>query len=301
MRYVLLATMCLGLAACSKGSENRTANLKTYDVAEPAASNFAPKPNAPAVAEPIAVSVPKMAYSYKYSFVLTGTSIAKAQEAHVALCDKLGPARCQVLAMDSEASDEQVAKASLKIRVASAIARQFGSQLEQAVAGAGGRAVSRSITAEDVSKDMSDTAARLHQRELLVARLTEVLRTRKGSVAELVEAERSVAAAQEEIDQARSWLGELQGRVAMSTIDIDYAAAAPTVEHVGGGIGDAVSASGNLFVIGIGAILRMFIFLGPWLILGGLGWWGWRRFRPSLAGEAGAGPDADIADDAPPS
>ena len=281
MRVLVLATMCLGLAACSKSAD--TSKVASFDIAEPAteAPAAAPKVTAPGAAA-INVSVPRMAYSYKYSFILPGTSIAHAQEAHVALCDRLGPARCQLLAMDSASGDAQVAKATLKLRVASAIARQFGVALEKAVSNAGGRAVDQSITAEDVSKDMVDTQARIHQRELLVGRLTEILRTRKGTVAELVEAERSVAAAQEELDQAKGWLTELEGRVAMSTIDIDYAAAAATTDHVGSTVGDTFVASGNAFVIAMGGIMRLIIFLGPWAILGALGWWGWRRLRPLL-------------------
>ena len=289
MRVLVLATMCLGLGACSKSAD--THKVAAFDVAEPAAeAAAAPKPAAPGAAA-INVSVPRMAYSYKYSFILPGTSIAQAQDAHVALCDRLGPTRCQLLAMDSESGDAQVAKATLKLRVASAIARQFGVALEKAISNAGGRAVDHSITAEDVSKDMVDTQARINQRELLVARLTEILRTRKGTVAELVEAERSVAGAQEELDQAKGWLTELEGRVAMSTIDIDYAAAAATTEHVGNTVGDTFAASGNAFVIAIGAILRLIIFLGPWAILGALGWWGWRRLRPLLPRTAPAPSD----------
>lgn len=295
MRCLLVVTMCLSLAACSKESDKQAQSLKMYDVEQPAALPMAPPaPPAERVTGPITVSVPKMAYSYRYAFVLPGTSIAKAQEAHVALCDRLGAGRCQVLALSGEAADESIAKASLKLRVASAIARQFGASLEKAVSGAGGRAVSRSITAEDVSKDMSDTEARLHQRELLVERLMEVLRTRKGTVAELVEAERSVATAQEEVDQAKSWLTELRSRVAMSTIDVDYAAAARATEHVGGGIGDTFAASAGAFAIAIGAFVRVLIFAAPWLIFVGLGFWGWRRMRRLRPIPSGR--DADAAD-----
>lgn len=287
MRYVILLALCLG--ACSKPSDAPDQAMTSHDVAEPASAAGA-KPGAPAA---IAVSVPKMAYSYKYAFVLPGTSIAKAQQAHIALCDQLGAARCQVLALDNRTADASISQATLKIRVESALARQFGAALEKAVSGAGGRAVSQSIAAEDVSKALSDTQARLRQREMLVERLTEVLRTRKGSVAELVEAERSVAAAQEEIDQARSWLAELQGRVAMSTIDIEYSAAAAASGHVGNGIGDTFIASASAFLIGVGAILRLLIFLAPWLILAALGWWVWRRLGAHIPRSFRRGPGAE--------
>lgn len=282
MRIVLLAMACLTMAGCSKPSDGvDPARHQDLEAIAPAAPTSAPAANKPAASttEPVKVSIPKMAYAYKYSFSLPGGAVTAAQQAHVALCDQLGPARCQVLALDSQAGDEQATGASLKLRVDSSVARQFGAELEKAIGAAGGHAITRSMTAEDVSKDMVDSTARINQRELLVARLTEILRTRKGSVGDLVEAERSVTAAQEELDQAKGWLNELQGRVAMSTIDIDYQAIAASTTHVGGGVADAFPASASAFLIGIGAILRVLIFLAPWGALGALGWWGSRRLR----------------------
>ena len=203
--------------------------------------------------------------------------------------------------MATVAGDEHAPRASLKLRVASASARQFGVALENAVSGAGGRAVDRTITAEDVSKDLIDTQARIRQRELLIERLTEILRTRKGTVDELVEAERSVAAAQEELDQARAWLTELQGRVAMSTIEVDYSAtvAAAPVEHAGSSIGETFAASGHAFVIAMGAVLRLLIFSGPWLIVAAIGWWGGRRAWQRIRGNPDTGEDEAPEGEAP--
>jgi len=82
--------------------------LRTFDVQEeppPAALvNYAPLeqvapagPSAPASA--IAVTVPRIAYTYGYSFRLDRDRIAMVQERHLALCRRLGPALCRVTAM----------------------------------------------------------------------------------------------------------------------------------------------------------------------------------------------------------
>ncbi|MEO8375286.1 MAG: DUF4349 domain-containing protein [Sphingomonas bacterium] len=302
MRIMFLGVFCLGLGACNESPAGGQ-KMVAYEVVAPVGTPPPPpevKPPAPQ-ADAIAVSVPRMAYSYRYSFVLPGPAIARAQQAHLALCDRLGPARCQLLAMATVAGDEHTPRASLKLRVASASARQFGMALENAVAGAGGRAADRAIIAEDVSKDLVDTQARIHQRELLIERLTEILRTRKGTVDELVEAERSVAAAQEELDQAKAWLTELQGRVAMSTIEVEYVAtvAAAPVEHAGDSIGETFAASGHAFLIAMGAVLRVLIFSGPWLILAAIGWWGGRRAWRRIRGAADAGEDETPEGEAP--
>lgn len=287
--------------------------LNSYDIAASPAQSYAsvaldaPAPPAdkpPAsgddsdaargAADPIAVAVPRVAYKYAYAFSLPGMAIPAAQHAHVALCDRLGPARCQVLGMESKAGDGEPASGALKLRVDSSIARRFGDALQGAIGRAGGHADSRSIEAEDVSKDMVDTAARLKQRELLVARLTEVLRTHNGKVGELVEAERSVAAAQEEIDQARGWLAELQARVAMSTIDVNYAAIAPQPVPVSNTIGDSVANSAASVATAFGGLLRLAIYLAPWVVFGVLAWFGLRRFLPRWP--TLAGPDDPVAD-----
>ena len=264
MRRSTILLALLLLPACGAPPSGETQAL---DVAEPAPA----KPGV-AGAAPLQAAAPQIAYEYAYAFRLPHDRVKAAQAAHVALCDRLGPQRCQLIAME-QASDADDASGSLKLRVASSIARAFGTQLSDAVASAGGTTSTSSIAAEDVSKAIVDTEARLAQRTLLVERLTEILRTRKGTVAELVEAERGVAAAQEEIDQARAWLTTLRGRVAMSAIDIRYDAASATGLAVGGGVGAAVIDSAETFVTGLAMLLRLAIYLLPWALLaGGIVW-----------------------------
>jgi hypothetical protein len=181
----------------------------------------------------------------------------------------MGPTRCQLLSLTRRAADDLQGEAVLKLRVASADARGFGDTLSKLVADAGGRTVETSISADDVSKEIVDTEARIRQRELLVARLTDILRARNGKVAELVEAERSVATAQEELDQAKGWLTELRNRVAMSEFAITYAAIAPQASPrvAGNQLGEATQGSGAAFLLGLRTLLILLIYLAPWALL----------------------------------
>lgn len=219
--------------------------------------------------KPVEVSLPKLAYAYTLGFRLDGSKIAEAQESHRALCERMGPSRCQLLAMRRGEADDAETRAHLKVRVASNEARVFSDEVTKTVAKAGGRAIQTSVVTEDVSKQIVDAVARIRQREMLVARLTEILRTRRGTVTELVEAERSVAAAQEELDQTRGWLTELRGRVAMSDFDINYQAIAPQAspEAAQSQLGEATLGSGLAFLIAIRSMLTVLIYLIPWLIL----------------------------------
>jgi len=240
-------------------------------VSAPAAA-IAPETGEPSAAstDPIAVSVPQLAYAYLLAYRLPGPKIADAQQAHLALCQHLGPTRCQLVSMRNGSSDEGYKDANLQLRVASGVAQNFRADLTRAIASAGGRPVDTSIAAEDVSKDVVDTEARIRQREILVARLTEMLRNRQGRVSELVEAERSVAAAQEELDQAKGWLGQLRTRVALSEFRINYlpaVAVEPSPRPQTNRLGDAlVTSIGAVFAFGR-ILLIMLILLAPWAVI----------------------------------
>jgi hypothetical protein len=218
------------------------------------------------------VSLPKLTYAYALSYLVPGEKIAAAQDAHREMCEEMGPARCQLLALERGVGEEQSNNAKLRLRVATAEARRFQVLLDHEVGEVGGRAENAKIATDEVSKQMVDTEARVRQRELLVARLTEMLRKRTGRTSDLLEAERSVTQAQEELDQARSWLSELRGRVAMSEFEIHYAAIVPAAssQSLGAYVGEAAQGSGAVFQIGLRALLSLMIYLLPWLVLLGV-------------------------------
>ena len=93
--------------------------------------------------------------------------VAVAQDRHIALCDRLGGARCRVLEMRRSAADDGYAGGSLKLVVDARLARRFGQALAAAVGQGGGRLAESSIEAEDLSKQIVDTEARQRARQAL--------------------------------------------------------------------------------------------------------------------------------------
>ncbi len=270
----LVAFATLALAACSESETYETAEaVTTVDVAEEAAME-APAPQADeAMAEDggdaesistpaIPAAAPKIAYVYSYGFRVDRDEIAPLQERHADMCVKLGPLTCQVRSLQQNGAEDDYGYGRLELSVAADRAREFGRELAAATDSAGGDQISSSIEGEDLSKQIVDTEARLRSREVLRDRLMEVLRTRKGSVQELVEAERGVAQVNEEIDQARSWLQEMRGRVAYSRITVTYqsegAGPGGFFEPIRKAIGSIGPVAGN--VIG-GLILLLTVFL----------------------------------------
>jgi Domain of unknown function (DUF4349) len=267
MRISMVIAIAALLAGCSSNEADPAGTQAEVVASETPADAKTPG------ADPLKVSLPQLAYRYALDFTLPDGRLLEAQEGHRALCEKLGPGRCQLLTMSRGSDDDRAGNALLRLRVATADAPYFTGEAARQVTAAGGRSGGTRVTGEDVSKDLSDTAARIRQRELLVARLTEMLRTRKGSVGELVDAERSVAAAQEELDKARGWLGELRGRVAMADVEIRYQplAAPASGASVGAALGAAVQGSAWAFVAGMQLLLSLAIYLLPWAAVFGAG------------------------------
>lgn len=304
MNRITLAVLALVIAlpACSK-SEQSAGAPAAESVAEQSADRSVA---APATAEggtgaakagaqgssavpaaQIPVSIPKIAYVYDFGYRLAAGDIPALQRKHADLCEKQGPTVCRILDMKQSGAEGDYASGSLALAVAAPRARAFGVQLGKLAGESGGEEVSSSIAGEDLSKQIVDTQARLRARTVLRDRLMEVLQNRQGSVSELVEAERAVAQVNEEIDEAQSWLAEMQGRVDYSRVNLSYNSGSPA----GGGfmepIRGAVGSIGMILGLVI-ATLIVVLTIGIPLLLVGLGVrWVWRKLRkPKQPAEA---------------
>jgi hypothetical protein len=239
----------------------------------------------------IPVGMPQIAYVFTYGFRLPGASIPALQQRHADLCESKGPQICRIIAMDQSGDEGEYSKGSLQLAVASSEARDFGKQLATLAQRADGEQVATAISGEDLSKRIVDTEARLRARTLLRDRLMEVLATRRGTVTELVEAERGVAQVNEEIDQARSWLSEMKSRVAYSRLDISYQSVAPAkggfLDPVRGAVGSLGTLFGNLLavLIVLGALAAPFLaaLIGFMALRRRLGWFAPRDEDPAPA------------------
>jgi hypothetical protein len=226
-------------------------------------------------------TAPRIAYSYGYRFRIPAAALAGVQERHLQLCLELGELRCRVVSMRrsetraaAPASDRgygggapaEQPGAALELQVATALAHQFGRSLGTAAGAAGGETVDRQITAEDLSRQMVDSEARIRTRETLIRRLSALLETRSGNIQQAVEAERAINEAQEELDAARIWLAEMRGRVTMSRIAIAYdpAGAAAVAERERNPFASSLAQIAALTSHSFAALLLVFGVLLPW-------------------------------------
>jgi len=270
----------LTLAGCSSPDRHAGSGAADRSTAEPAVAPAATTPPRDG-ASPAAIKIvlPQIAYTYRYEFRLSAAAVATVQQRHLALCDRLGPARCHVISMDRTTigPDGAISGGSLKLAVEAGLARAFGERLAATAAQAGGTQGASSIAAEDLSKQIVDTEARLRAKQALAERLMEVLRTRNGPVADLVAAERAVADVEEEIDAARSWLAEARGRVAMSTFELGYVSDGQA--GLFRPLRESLSSMGGLFTGSLGVLAIALAVVLPWAVLGGLVYLGVRMLR----------------------
>lgn len=286
------AAMLALLAGCSESTDSASSSAEAMDVAAEAAADaeMVATGGSGDAALPdlggVAVSVPKLAYVYDFTYRLAGEEIGPLQRRHADLCEQQGPASCRILGMSKTGDDGEAVTGQLQMAVATKHARAFGALLEDVAEEAGAEQLSADIASEELSKQIVDTEAHLAARTELRDRLMEVLRTRKGKVSELVEAERSVAQVNEEIDQARSWLREMQGRVAYSTVTVRYETGAMVASDFLGPVTGAIGSLGSIF----GVLVAFMIVLGAVALpIVGVVWAGRainRRMAPATPTEA---------------
>lgn len=263
MRKSLILAGCaaLALGACSEAEGPASKTLAAEGVAESASAvsaDAASETTALPDLGAIPVSLPQLAYIYDYRWAMPSAEIGALQRRHAFLCEQQGPAICQIIGMTKSGEDEGEVTGRLEMAVASRQARAFGALLEDEAQDAGAEQVAAEIASEELSKQLVDTEARLRARTQLRDRLQEVLRTRKGTVEQLVEAERSVAAVNEEIDQARSWLKEMEGRVAYSRVTVHYETGTPVTSDFLGPVTGALGSLGSIF----GYLVAFLILIG---------------------------------------
>jgi len=100
---------------------------------------------------------------------------------------------------------------------------------------------SRSVTAEDLTANITDSAARLRNLRRTEADIRAIM-DRSGSVSQVMDAEQQLSQVREQIEQLESDLKAMNGRVAYATIDITLQAQARNVATEPTAVAQIVSA-----------------------------------------------------------
>src|SRR3954470_9761289 len=106
MRWMILALAALTAGCGSHEAQKNAAALRTFDLQEPppAAEIVAPPGLVEGAAQASTPAEPQIAYTYSLGYRLAADRVSLVQQRHVALCDRLGAARCHIVAMSREAA-----------------------------------------------------------------------------------------------------------------------------------------------------------------------------------------------------
>lgn len=221
-----------------------------------------------------------LAYSYNYGYELPAKAVSPTMQAHAKTCMEAGPNICQVLNSNTSGGHNNYASAQLRLRAEPEWLKTFSNEMSESVKEAKGKMVNSNVSAEDLTRSILDTDARLKAQKTLRTRLEGLLETRDAKLPDLLALERELARVQGEIESQTTRLNVLKKRVSMSVVNINYQSESVAVS--GGTFTPITNALKGFFgelSYGIAGVIEFFARILPWLIFVILpGLWLLRRF-----------------------
>lgn len=197
-------------------------------------------------------------FDYRYAYRLRGDRLKGVLQSNADACDRLGPARCRILAMRYRVSDGGQIRAVLTLKIDPGIARNYGDAVTKAVTASDGVLVDTEITGADSTATARSLA--------LVNRLRDQL---KGAQTQAVTDPNAKARA-DRIQAALDTIAEVeavQGQtLATAPVLLTYESSNAIT-----GLGSADANFRNAGTSLESSVSRVLIFLalvGPWLLVG---------------------------------
>lgn len=257
-------------------AERTTQDSQKFEASESAADASAAGPN-------IGInSAPGIAFNYRYAFRLPNAKIATVQEQHAQLCEKLGINRCRITGLRYQLVDEDEVSAMLAFKLDPAVARQFGKDGIASVVAAEGMVVDSEISGVDAGSDIKAA-------DKTIAQYQDDLNRIEAQLKQSLSNEERVRLT----DEAATLRAEIRSTSDGRAASKESLATTPMVFNYGSGrvipgfdgaspLSDAAKTAISSFLTMLGFILIATGALLPWLGLGALCWWLWRKFAKPL-------------------
>ncbi|MDZ4689974.1 DUF4349 domain-containing protein [Terricaulis sp.] len=321
LRFVAGTILVLALAACGQANnaaptEETSAaygGMQDMDRAQSAGEAAPAAPPPPGAATPTPTPpqqgggtvspVLYLAYSYGLGLEIPSQRLSAVMDAHVTACQSAGPRLCQLIGSNRSGDPDSQMSGYVQLRAEPQWLRTFMEGMAAEVDEAGGRINSRTTGSEDLTRQIVDTEARIRALSALRDRLQELLRSRPGRLADLLEVERELARVQGELDAIQSNLAVMRTRVSMSELNIQYQSAprplgSDTMEPLRQAFADFL----GVIVGGFAAILYIIAGLIPILVVVAPLIWLALRWRKRRGGRFfGAARTPRAAEENPPS
>ncbi len=290
MKYALIGlSAALLLAGCSADRASQYSDIDGemgYAGDAPAVmseSQDGLKRVAPAPSPPPGTPAPEaieqyIAYTYAMGIRLPVAQVDPLMQTHIDACNTAGPSRCIVTNSSLNKQSEDNVSGSLYIRAAPEWIDTFMDGVDAETEAAKGEISYRNASAEDLTRAILDTDARLKAQETLQARLQNLLETRDGELKDLLEIERELARVSGDIDSIRSNLKAMRLRVSMSQLSINYETKRKPFTQAT--VNPIARAGGDFFYnfsAALAAVIDFFAVGLPWMFLVGVFAWIWLK------------------------
>ena len=304
LRTLLLSASLMGLAACGGGGSPDRAEMPPAppapvmsesaiefdtDIGLKARSGPQAGPQegspVPTAGEPMAEQY--IAYSHDLGLTLPKGGVDPMMSAHTNACRSAGTSTCIVINSNIYSQEEDYASGNLSIRATPEWIETFLGAIDADTEAAGGEVTQRSTRAEDLTRQIIDTGARLEAQKTLQGRLLSLLERRDGKLGELLQIERELARVTGDIESIEAQLKTLRLRVSMSSLNVNYQTKVPAFS--GSRENPLGQAFGDFFYnlsAAIAAVITAFAVGLPWILLIGLFLWIWLKLIwPRLRGK----------------
>jgi hypothetical protein len=289
MKKILLATTALlAVTACSRSEDpSQNAAVATESVAADASASSKDEGSTP---PDIAATVaPGVAFDFNYAFSLPEAKIAQAQEAHAALCGKLGISRCRVTGLTFSKERDGDITANMAFKIDPALALSFGRDATDLVERVDGKLESSHVSGEDVGTAIVAGDKNAAQIRADLARINVQLAIPKLSSQVRQQLLGEARDLKSQLASIRSDRDDQVESLATTPVQFNYE---PSEAVFGFQRGSAIQtglSTGSASLGAMGTVLATVIGgFGPWLVLVGFGVWLFRRLRkpkPVASGE----------------
>lgn len=237
-----------------------------------------------------------LAYTYALGLEVPSERLIGVMDRHVQACQAAGPRLCQLIGSNRTGDPQSQMQGYVSLRGEPGWLNTFKATIAHDADEAGGRIESENTTSEDLTRQIVDTEARLRAQTALRDRLQDLLRSRPGRLADLLEVERELARVQGEIDAVQSALAVMRTRVSMSELSLSYRSSPRSVgSDTFEPLRQAFANFLSIIVGGFAAIITIVAALIPFaIVLVPLGWLllRWRRRRGGRFFNRAASPEA---------
>ena len=260
----LLLTTCalLSLAACSKPATN------SHSI-PPADEAFSDKASSDKTAATKAISVPQLAYDYRYDISGSAANTDALMNEDQAACEGAGPDQCQVLSLNDD-TDTAAGHAEkiLELRATPDWVVRWQGGLDARLAEGHGKLRDHKVSSEDLSLQVVDTEAHLKNKEALRDRMQGIVRTAHGKLSDLIDVESQLSQVQTDIDATKSSLDVMRSRTAMIHVTLAYQSeSAPDGDSVFAPVTGAMKSSMGLTMQVVAMLITVTAVLAPFALV----------------------------------